>query len=399
MAFSFKNLLPRKLVDFFSGKVFKPAVKKTSPAADRLLVDAIRLAELPSPAAQEEPRAAFVLERLKNMGFVPSVNEAGDIMVRLHSRKSVEEAPILLFADIGSERWHPVESLARLDAASASGAGLCDSLGGAALLSIAENFEAALAKEINRDILLLFNLKAADEPGDGFKSILNDPKNRPFAAIGTRGFSLGKIIHSVGTYRVKIKVSGNNAAGAAEDRFPAGANRVTETLIDTARTLLGITWDAQEKTKMFIRRIEAQAVYAHTPQEGEIELEIESVDAAHLELAMNAVVATTNKIGEKAALAAETALLSYIPPGDPQAGAPLFETLRKLFKDERLKVQEESGCDPAAFFTAEGIPALSLGIALGREGKEKDVVSIDSLEKGSLVLQRLIKEIGKQNGA
>ena len=394
MGFSLKNLLSRKIGGIFGSlrKTFKPAVK-TSPIADRLLVDAIRLAELPSPMPAEELRAAFVLERLKSLGLNPTVNESGSIIARLQVEKSRNEAPILLFADLGTKRWHPTESLARLDAENALGAGLSDSLGSAALLSIAENFYQTIEKSISRDILLLFNA-APDAPNNNFKSILDDPRNRPFAAIGIKGVSLDKIIHSVGSYRVKITVTGGEEQLSGE----ADSNKVTETLIDTARTLLGIAWDTEGKTKMFIRHLEALSAYGSTPKEGEIELEIESVEAAHLEMAMNAVVATTNKIGEKANLQTETKLLSFIPPGKPEKSKELFEILCKLCREQRLKIQEENGADPAAFFSADDIPALSMGIALGRERKEKDVINIDSLEKGALILQRLIIEIGANHG-
>ncbi|GHV94357.1 hypothetical protein AGMMS50293_06770 [Spirochaetia bacterium] len=391
MSFSFKNLLSSTLGALFgkAGKALKPAV---SPLRDRLLVDAIRLAELPSPAVAEEPRAVVVLERLKSFGLLPLVNDAGDILLRLHSEQSADEAPILLFTDLGSKRWHPMDSLARLDAENAVGAGLSDSLGTAALLSIAERYQTGVF-QCRRDLLLLFTAKSLDDPNISFGPILNSPQDRPFAAIGVRGFLLDRITHSIGSYRVKISVSCETGVNDI-----VAPNKVTETLIDTARTLLGITWDTEEKTKMFIRRLEALTVYGLSPQEGILELEIESSEAALLELAMNVVKATAGKIGEAAKLKTETTLLSFIPPGKPEKSMELFEILRKLTKEQRLKITEENGADPASFFTSEDIPALSMGIALGREGADRDIINIDSVEKGRLILERFIVEMGTRNG-
>ena len=392
MGLSFKNFFSRAANILFSRATLakKPQAKSSSPLADRLLVDAIRLAELPSPAPGEEPRAAFTLERLKSFGLLPVVTGAGDIMVRLHSERSADEAPVLLFTDLGSKRWHPTESLARLDAENAAGAGLSDSLGAAALLSIAEHFEAG-ASQYQRDLLLLFTARPLDDPAISFGPILHSPQDRPFAAIGVRGLSLDRIIHSIGSYRVKITVSGETGNDAAP-------NKVTETLIDTARTLLGIAWDGEGKTKMFIRRLEALTVYGLTPQEGTLELEIESSEGALLEMAMNAVKATAGKIGEQANLKTETALLSYIPPGKPEKSLELFEILRKLTREQRIKISEENGADPASFFTSEDIPALSMGIALGREGARRDSITIDSVEQGRLILEKFIVETGARNG-
>jgi hypothetical protein len=395
MLFPFKNLFSTVMGAFFGrAKALKPFARPASPLADRLLVDAIRLAELPSPAPAEEPRAAFVLERLRSFGLLPAVNDSGDILVRLHSEKSADEAPILLFTDLGSKRWHPTESLARLDAENAVGAGLSDSLGTAALLSIAENCRGG-GLQSGRDLLFFFAAKSLDDPNISFGPILNSSRDRPFAAIGVRGLSLDRIIHSVGSYRVKITVSPNDnaAKGAAID-----PNKVTETLIYIARTLLGIAWDAEGKTKMFIRRVEAFTVYGLTPQEGVIELEIESSEAPLLEMAMNAVKATAGKIGEGANLKTETGLLAFIPAGKPEKSHELFEILRKLTKEQRVKITEENGADPASFFTSGDIPALSVGIALGREGMERDSISIDSIEKGRHILERFIAELGARDG-
>ena len=399
MAFSIKKFFSSALNAVFgkAAMVKKLPAKSVSPLADRLLVDAIRLAELPSPAPAEEPRAALVLERLKTSGLLPSVNDAGDIMVRLHSEQSVDEAPILLFTDLGSKRWHPTESLARLDAENAVGAGLSDSLGTAALLSMAENFQAG-ALSPHRDLLLLFTAKSLDDPALSFGPILHSPADRPFAAIGVRGLSLNRIIHSVGSYRVKITVSSETESGAESKAGGHSPNTVTKTLIDTARTLLGIAWDAEGKTRMFIRRLEALTVYGLTPQEGVLELEIESSEGALLEMAMNAVKATAEKIGGQANLKTETALLSYIPTGKPEKSIELFEMLRKLTREHRIKMAEENGADPASFFTSEEIPALSIGIALGREGAHRDLINIDSLEQGRLILEKFILEIGARNG-
>jgi hypothetical protein len=373
-----------------AAKAFKPSVK-TSSRTDRLLVDAIRLAELPSPAPAEEPRAALVLERLQSLALLPEVNDSGSILVRLHSEQADDEAPILLFTDLGSKRWHPAKSLARLDAENAAGAGLSDSLGSAALLSVAENFQNG-AFLPRRDLLLLFTAKSLDDPNISFGPLLDSPRDRPCAAIGVRGLSLDRIIHSVGSYRVKITVSGEPNPDAAS------SNKVTETLIDTARTLLGIAWDAEGKTKMFIRRLEALTVYGLSPQEGVLELEIESSEGSLLDMAVNAVKATAGKIGEAANLKSETELLSFIPSGKPEKSMELFEILRKLTREQRIKITEENGADPASFFTSADIPALSMGIALGREGAERDIISLDSVEKGRLILERFIVETAARNG-
>jgi hypothetical protein len=387
VAFSIKKLLFRG-INTVSGKaaqILHHPRKSTAPLADRLLADTLRIAELPSPAPGEEHRAAFVLERLKQFGLNPVVAGSGSILVRLEAEQAADESPILLFTNLGSKRWHPTECLSRLDAETAAGAGLSDSLGPATLLSVAEN-QTSGGLRCGRDILLLFIAPPLDNPEIDFSPILTDPVKRPFAAIGVRGLSLDQVIHSTGAYRLRITVSTEKNEAS---------NELTLTLTDMARSLLGITWDGEGKTKLFIRRIEAGTVYGLTPVEGILEIEIESVERSLLDLAMNAVKATAEKIGEASHLTSETALLSFVPPGNPENSGKLFEIVRRLTKEQRIKITEENGTDPASFFTSEGIPALSLGIALGKEGIRADTIRIDSVEKGRLLLERLIVEAGK----
>jgi hypothetical protein len=386
MAFSIIKMLSR-VINVVSGKaaqIFHRPHKSSAPLADRLLVDALRIAELPSPAPGEEPRASFVLERLNQFSLVPEVMESGNSIVRLHAEEAKDESPVLLFTKLGSERWHLTECLSRLDAENAVGAGLSDSLGPAALLSIAENYAAGVFKP-GRDMLLLFTARPPEDPENGLGAILRDPVNRPYAAIGVRGFSLDRIIHSIGSYCLRITLS----TETNED-----SNRLTLTLIDIARSILGITWDGEGKTRLFIRRIEAGTGSGLTPSEGILEVELESVEGSLLELAMNAVKATAEKLGEASQIKTETAPLSFIPPGNPEKSGELFEKFRALARDLRIKVSEENGADPASFFTADGIPALSMGIALGKEGAREDTILIDSVEKGRRLLERLVIEAG-----
>jgi hypothetical protein len=386
VAFFIKRMLTRG-INALSGraaKIFHHPHKSTALLADRLLADALRMAELPSPAPGEEPRAAFVLERLNQLNLVPVVADSGSVLARLHTEKAADESPVLLFTSLSSKRWHSMESLSRLDAENAVGAGLSDSLGPAALLSAAENYALGDFRP-PRDVLLLFTTRPAEAPENDFSPILGSPADRPFGAIGVRGLSLGRIIHSIGSWSLRITLS---------TETDEASNRLTTTLIEIARSLLGITWDGEGKTRLFIRRIEAGTGYGLTPSEGILEIELESVEGSLLELAMNAVKATAEKIGEASQIKTETAPLSFIPPGNPEKSGPLFEKFRALAKDLRIKVSEENGADPASFFTAEGIPALSMGIALGKEGSSVDTIHIDSVETGRRLLERLVIEAG-----
>jgi hypothetical protein len=389
---TFQKILTRG-INSLSGKaamlIHKPR-KPTSPLADRLLADAMRLAEIPSPTDREEQRAVFVLERLKSLGLTPLVDEKGNIQVRLHAANLVNEPPLLLFADLGSNRWHPLESLSRLDADTAQGAGLADSLGAAALLSIADGVAAGRIAG-GRDLLILFAARSLDDPEVNlFLPIIADPLNRPFTALGLQGLTLGTLTTRVqGLYRMEINVSPGSAK-PGKGPAPTDSPAVVNSLLSVAQMLAGITWDTEGTTRLHIRRIEAAASFGKTPSEGVLEIELESSDGARLDMAMNTVKATVEKAGSTAELKVEGQITSSIPVGDSAVIAGLAKTVMGILREQKIKIQEESGTDLSAFLSNQGIPAISLGIAHGREGRKRDLIEIDSIEKGRVLLETLI---------
>lgn len=375
--------------------------KSGSPMADRLLSDALRIAELPSPTEREEQRAAFVLERLRSLGLNPQVDEDGNILVRATCPDPEDSRPILVLAELSCPRWHPLESLSRLDADRAYGAGLSDSLGPATLLSLAETLQAGVLT-LTRDVLLLFAARPLDDPRNSVLRLLaEDSQNRPFAALSLRGLSLGTVrTRTLGTYRIEVRVRTDAEISEASqkpgpaDRDPRTADRGLKTAVDAvvalARTLTGITWDAEQKTTCTIRRIEAGAGFGHEPTEGLLDIELESSDEAVLEIAMKAATATAESMGREAKLQTRVTIAGYVPVGDPAPGAVLSRLVIQTLKDQRIKVREESGADTAAFFSSRGIPAVSLAVASGREGLDRDEIDVASIDTGRRLLVSVI---------
>lgn len=374
-----------------ASSVLKSLGRSPSPLADRLLSDALRIAEIPSPTEREEQRAAFVMKQLGTLGLNPMVDDAGNIVVRLTCQKPDHSQPILVFADLSSHRWHPLESLSRLDETHASGAGLADALGPAALLSIAEMMMAGQIAT-RKDIILLFTAGPLTDPGSGmFGRLSEDPQFSPGTALGIRGISLGTIApRPLGTYRIEVQIRTD------ADAQSAGAGSAVEVIVELARALSGVTWDAEKKTMCFIRRVEAGTGFGHFPTEGIIDIELESSDAAVLELAMQAAVATAEAKGKEARARTTVTIAGHVPVGDPAIGAPLVRLLTQALKEQHLKIVEDNSADPASFFSSLGIPAVSIAMASGHEGLSQDQVEIASIDKGRQLLVTMIERISAE---
>jgi hypothetical protein len=371
--------------------ILRRSGKPRSPLADRLLADALRLAELPSPTAREEQRAAFVLERLNTLNLHSRVDEEGNILVRLAGDGGDDKAPLLLFTDLGSTRWRPLESLARLDADYAQGAGLADILGSAALLSAAETFTQGGPRP-GRDLLLLFAAHSFDNPESRvLLALTGKPETRPCAALGIRGLLLGNMVSpTLGTYRMEIRFTregGNESASSPV---------VIDSLLAIAGKLSGIVWDAEGTTRLYIHRISADAAFERCPGEGLLEVELESSDPARLDMAMSTIKATVESSGQTPGVKLNFRTLSYLPVGNNAVNRGLAKLVSEIMQGLKIKVREESGADTAAILSEQGIPALSLGVAAGREGLTQDRVEIDSIETGRLLLESLILRLSRE---
>ena len=365
--------------------------KPVSPLADRILADALQLAEIPSPSRMEEGRATFILERLSSLNIRPQVDEAGTIQVHLYSATPGEEAPLLLFTYLGSKHWHSIESLSKVDDTIAAGACLADALGAASLLSCIEGISSGRFSP-GRDLILFFLAQSIDEPEqEVFNGLILEMGEKPMAAIGLKGLSLGLVnTQSYGSYRMRIQISREQE----ESVEPAGLNQVVDSVITLARNLGSITWDSEHNTRCYIRRIEAGTGFENEPQEGLIDLELASQDDNLLNMAMKAVSATAaNQKGDN--LNTEINTLSFMPVGDISINSDLISFVLNQMKEQHIKITQESGSDPSAFLTKLGIPSLFLGLAQGRSGLNIDRLNIDSIEKGRLLLEAIIEGSNK----
>lgn len=375
-----------------SGSLFLHRPRKSAfPLADRILADAFRLGQLPSPTEQEQVRAVFVAERLQALNLPHTVDGSGNILARLHSYKDimtdVTYEPLLVFTCLVSDRWNSLESLGRLELQYARGAGLADALGPAALLSLAEAYASGrLAPD--RELLLFFSARHFDDPySDSFSLFTGDPRYRPAAAIGVQGFMLGFLTsHTLGSYRVEL--------GITEDEKQKGdSNAVVNALLDTAGRFRELVKSPGGALRLYCRRIEAQSSFSRTPLEGVLELDMESADKGALDGALE----TIRNLAENSVFPGvkkSFRVVSSIPPGDPSVSEGLTRTLSELMKELKIKAEEEAKPDPSSFLSALGIPALSVGIASGREGLNRDTVEIASIEKGRQLLERLVMVLG-----
>ncbi|MBN1241211.1 MAG: hypothetical protein JXA15_00730 [Spirochaetales bacterium] len=359
------------------------ASPKRRLAADALLSDAVRLAELPSPVSGEEPRIAFIAERLKSGGLAVRIDGVGNLLASLPAPGSRDARCLLVHACVGTKRWHPLRSYARLDAERASGAGLADALPSAVLLALAEAASAG-AFAVPRNLVFAFVARSPeDADSDAYGQLVRELGHPPVAVVGLRGTASNLLPGKpLGAVRFSVAISQNpedKAAGGSGGRGDASAVTLA---VDLAGRLEGMRWDASGATRCTVARIEAGAGFGRPPRDAVVEIELESADQGVLDLAAGAVGATAAKIGETSAATVIVREASRLPVHDAVLSAPLAACARAAMKEVKIHPVEASFADSAACFSSRGIAALSIGVSDAVEGIEFDELRIDSLAAG-----------------
>jgi len=196
---------------------------------------------------------------------------------------------------------------------------------------------------------------------------------------------------TLGTYRLEVKVRTDlSDAINTEGISPPSA---VDVVVAVARKLAGVVWDSEKTTHCRVRRIEAGTGFGHDPVDGVLDMELESSDGPLLEMAMKAAVATAQTTGEELKAKTEVSVVGHVPVGDSRESEGLRNLVMGIMKEQRIKVIEKTEADSSAFLSVQGIPALSIGLAQGREGLEMDEVIIESIERGRKLLVSIIERL------
>ncbi|MCX7948820.1 MAG: hypothetical protein N2509_01760 [Treponemataceae bacterium] len=391
-------------------KTILGSLKRTpSPLVDRIMADALRLAELPSPTDGETERIRFIKERLNALGIQSLLDEGGFLWARLAGERQREGAPLLLYTNVGTAHWHQTYSLGRVTTEKAYGSGLSDALGPALLISLAEARETG-ALPLHTDVVLLFAAQHSEALDEAlFSRLARDRLLRPRVALIVQGFLLGRVTtKTLGTHRLEVIVggapgtlAGGPAGSGTAGGGPAGSGNVkssdaVKATVEIAQKLAGLSWDTSGSTRCWIRRIEAGSGFGKEATEGVLEIELESAAEDLLKMAVQVASATAQTTAATLGVGATIHNRGSIPVGQDRLMEPVTKKITSLCRDHHIKVQETSSPDMSAFFTVHGIPAATLGVAQGKEGLTQDEIDIASLEKGRELLFALLTSLDKE---
>jgi hypothetical protein len=391
----FKNIITsaKNLVEGRSHPILgRKGRLQVSPYVSRIISDAILFNEIPSPTEREELRAAFITRRLADFGISNvTEDEAGNVRVLFPASKPTDEY-VLLFADIENDSYSPLDSLVKLTADRASGAGIADnSLGVASLLVLAEYIQ---HQNIQYDMNLVFlftRLSYSDMEFAGLRDFLSGWDGKIAFALYVSGIQLGNLeIRPLGHYKLTVSAKTNEH----EVMESTGGASAVSVLSNIAFQLGNIKWDSENDTTLNIARIVAGVGYGFFPSEGFLELEIYSGNTNILDMMKKAACATIDKIGEETGSAVTISVNSFIPVGNPEINSFLTDSLKKVHEELKIKSNFVSVPDKTAILNSFGVPAVTVGMTRGKKGLNEEYIDIASIETGfrqlALILERSI---------
>ena len=346
----------------------------------RILSDAILLNEIPSPTEHESSRTEFILQRLAELGYPSSQrDDLGNVTAVIPAHEATDEH-VLLFAGLRCDDYSPLESVARLTPDRLEGRGIAESSVPSASLLVLAEYLARNEIQYERNILFLFTAHdPADMDSPALDAFLERWKGKVCCAAFLRGLGLGSVgDRPLGTCKISvgIRTEEHDLIGGAH------APSAISALADVASRLGGIHWDDENSTFLNIARIEAGVGFGWFASTGIMEIEVFSPDAAALEVAKNAVVATIKGATPESGAVVDVSLKAYLPPGNQGLNSALSGIVTNIHEKLRIKSRPALFPTAAALLTSRGIPAVTLGMATGRKSGGEEYIEISTLEPG-----------------
>jgi tripeptide aminopeptidase len=350
----------------------------TGSAARRTVADACAICEIPAPTGQEQRRAAWVAERMREAGLAPSIDDAGSVIARV----GPPGEPIVVAAHLDTVFADVEEITVRREGDVLRAPGIGDnSLGVAGLLHLARH--ASTRPPRARPVVL-----AATTGEEGFGNLrgaLHAVRTlRPAEFVALEGGGAGElVVTGVGSarYAIRVEVPGGHSW---RDRDEPSAVHVLVTLLG------GVLADAGTASRNVGSIAGGAGINVLAPT-ADATLEFRDVDTSRLDAAARRLseIAAAESGGGVRVTVEE---LGRRPGGAVDPGHALVRDAVAAAVDAGLERPHlaDASTDANAALGA-GIPALTVGLCHSRDAHTlQESVDVSPLERSLAALTDLV---------
>jgi len=341
-------------------------------AGRRLIEDVLALARIPAPTFAEEPRIAWLQERLAAARGERRRDAVGSLIWSIGERS----LRLLLAAHVDTVFPEGTLLEARRDADRLTGPGIGDNAAAVAVvIQVVEELPASpgLAVAFTVGEEGLGNLRGAIAACEAL---------RPEAFVAVEGHGLEHVVvDGVGSVRARVTVTGPGGHSWVNRGRPSAVHALLD--LGAAVTRLGTA-----EAPVNVGVVSGGRSVNTIADQAEFVVERRALDEAPLD----AFAAELKRLETPEPLAVSIELLGRRPSGRLDPGAPLLAAVRAARAELGLPDRLEAGSTDANAALARGIPALTLGVAHGGGMHTLDEwIDAGSLDLGARQLELVLR--------
>jgi acetylornithine deacetylase/succinyl-diaminopimelate desuccinylase-like protein len=337
------------------------------PQVRRWLLEAVRI---PAPPFAEQDRAAWFLERFRQMGLTNvHLDEEGNALAELAPENSQADAPVILLSahlDTVFPAGTVCEPIEEADSARILGPGVCDNAAGlSALLALAAALRYA---HINPPATILFAANVGEEgEGDlrGMRHIFTSGRyrRRIAAAIALEGGGTTAVVTSgLGSMRFRVIVTGPGGHSWSD----AGAPNPILLLSSALSAIAGLPLSVEPLITLNVGYISGGTSVNSIPSSATALIELRSTSSPHMQATaaeirriLEETVAPFTTLADPVTLHIET--IGERPAASLTPSSALLGLLHAVDRHLNLATEQRLGSTDSNLPLSLGVPALAIG--------------------------------------
>jgi len=345
------------------------AIERAVAGADRILEEAVRICQIPSPTFDEGERAAYVRARFEALRLKDvTIDAAGNVRGRRPGAGPGPSVAVVTHTDTVFPRDTDLTVKRQEGRLAAPGLG-DNSISIASALAIIEALDAA-AVATGGD--LYFAATTCEEGlGDlkGMRVYMQDVRDRVGAVVIVDGLTLGRIVHeAVGSRRYKVAYTARGGHSWNHFPSPSAVHLLGRAIADISR----IEVPKEPKTTYNVGVIRGGTTVNTIASEAEMLVDMRSVDMrclADLERKVLAIVERQAREGEGQV---KLDLVGDRPAGTIPTSHPLVQTCTAIYRALGITTSSKAASTEANVPLSMGIPAVCLSVTSGENEHRPD---------------------------
>lgn len=358
---------------------------------NRIIAENIKICKIPAPTFHEEKRAAYLVKRIKKLGFRNvKIDKVGNVVCRIAGKKPT----IMLVAHTDTVfEDAKIEVRRKGDWLYAPGIG-DDAIGINALLYVLELLKKGLLKIQNE---LIFGFVVGEEAKGvhaGMKFLMKQLKQNPDLVINVDGGKLKRIC-CIGVLIDRIKIELKAKGGHALGHF--GEPSAVHTAGRIITEITGLRVPKKPRTSYNIGIIKGGTIVSALAQDCEMHVDLRSESKKQLALLKENVVGIANRAAKKDKVKIKISPLGRVTGGTSPRKSEIVKIAKNVMAALGIDGTEGSSTTDGNISISLGIPTITISACMDEFGHSlNERVLADSIPRGIKLAAAVLKNFSEK---